>query len=522
MSSNDSNIYIGNMEPYLPIISIMFEEDILEFSLPKVMFINQIEDAIMEIMSKYKNHKNVKLILGTRCLDQECLSLLSRSELSNIITHLEVKCFTPATIDLDCFESLKYFKGSKLNLQMSAGNTIEELELHRCIINCLPVNLLNLTIVDSNLAFNKQCRLQKLRILRVANSYNIMENANCSGMRFLPIFSDFILRNILSNNRIEEFSVIDRLHSGIEDLYRSEHLTAVGFVGDLPSGLPTSIKSLSILGGTVPQDLFNFSNLRSLKIQRPKNKLNSVTLPSLLTKLYIRNARNSQVELLEIPPGLLSFTLRECGITKFNSESLPNSLTKLIISGNEITDFQCSLPQLENLNLSDNCIKQISLNAPQLVDLNISGNELISMPKIPSSVKILDVSCNEIDITTIRNIPSSLEILTMYCGAEGSLKNFTFPSTLHTLDLSRNSLDISGVTFLPDSKLKRLDLSMALMGDINDDIIKLPPLLEKLDLSGNRLISLDCLQLPRSLKYLDLRSNYFKSGKVPQEYRVFL
>lgn len=95
------------------------------------------------------------------------------------------------------------------------------------------------------------------------------------------------------------------------------------------------------------------------------------------------------------------------------------------------------------------------------------------------------------------------------------MKKFTFPSNLQTLNLSGSSLDgSSGIDFPPDSKLKELILRHTITGEINDKIIRLPPFLERLDLARNKLKSLDKLLLPASLKFLDLSDNSFESLKI--------
>lgn len=243
--------------------------------------------------------------------------------------------------------------------------------------------------------------------MNVVNGYHITGNSISFGIDREVVLFDDKLYDILWNNGLEEFCMMDQTQYGIENRYRSKHLTSVGFVGAIPFGLLTRVESISlIMGSGGPLDLSKFSNLKSLKIQCQHEKLTSIRLPSLLTDLYMSNA-NFGIEVLELPPGLLSLTLIKCGIKTFDGESLPKSLKSLRISSNEISEFQCSLPILENLNLSHNRIMQIDLNTPRLLNLNISGNYLISMPEIPSSIKTLNVASKNIDISAIRNLPAS-------------------------------------------------------------------------------------------------------------------
>lgn len=122
----------------------MLEVDCLELLYHDIRYINQMEDILLEIKSNYKGQKNVKLhIWAAQYIDQECLLLLSKSEVSRSITHLKVHSvsFLPLTLDLDCFISLKSFKGVRLDIKVGQSHLVEELELHEGCINCIPVNL---------------------------------------------------------------------------------------------------------------------------------------------------------------------------------------------------------------------------------------------------------------------------------------------------------------------------------------------------------------------------------------------
>lgn len=480
-----------------------------------ILSILEMQNAIALIQSKHTAQKEVKIEVSTRYLDEQCFSLLASSDVRTIITHLEFTSFRPIDVNLDRFEKLKSFRGYGVKVTVSLDHSLQELAVFRGVISNLPYKLNKLSLVDCKIVWRQpQPRLQKLRSLFVSNSKHCQEN--CYGsLSCWTMFGDDVLQDKLWNDELEELVVTDRQSDRLGHMLKSSKLRRVGFFGSMSNDMSPELEGISIIGGKVMNDLTRFSNLKSLSIQWPLNKLDSMGFPPKLTKIYIRNAKEHGVERIVFPEGILDLTLAECAIEHMNSANLPKTLVKLSITDNHLTEFECDLPECTEMKLSDNSLEVLRINTPKLISLNLNQNLLSAIPIVSNTVKDLLVGSNEIDLSTLVSLPPALERLTMFISAEGNLTNFTFPASLETLDLSGNSLEISGVNFPPDSKLKKLDLSMASMGEVNDATIKLPQGLESLDLYGNGLVTLDDLLIPQSLKFLDLGLNRFESLNIP-------
>lgn len=478
------------------------------------------QNAIAIIQSKYVAQTKVNIYVSTRNLDQQSFSLLANSDVRNLITHLELESFYPIDANLDHFENLTRFHGHKVRVTVSLDHSLQELAVFRGVVSNLPQKLSKLNLVDCKVLWrNPQPRLEKLRSLIVSNSPHCQENCY-SRLSYITYFGDEILQDTLWNEELEELVVTDRESDRLGHMLKSSKLHRVGFFGSMSNDLSPELEEISIVGGYVMNDLTRFTNLKSLSIQWPMNKLDSMVFPPKLTKIYIRNAKEHEVEKIVFPEGILELTLAECAIGYMNSAKLPKSLVKLSVSDNDLTEFECELPECTDLNLRDNSLEVLRINAPKLISLNLNENLLSEIPRLSSTVKEILVGSNEIDLSTLVNIPPSLERLVMFISAESNLTNFTFPASLELLDLSGNTLEILGINFPPDSKLKYLDLSMASLGDVDDDIIKLPQGLESLDLYGNGLVTLDDLLIPQSLKFLDLGNNRFESLNIPSSIRT--
>lgn len=241
-------------------------------------------------------------------------------------------------------------------------------------------------------------------------------------------------------------------------------------------------------------------------------------------------------------------------------------LMRMSVVGNDISQISPligKLKELEEFNLTENCLTELPENIcdlPSLKSLRMMGNQLTRLPKdfgnlcrlstldlsenklatLPPSISQL-VCLQHLDLSSnqLKELPGSfgcLESLTNLNLAENSLT--TLPSTfgqlsrLVILDMSSNSLEDLPDEFASKDSLREIYLDsnelLRLPGwfgqlpaltkmcagdnDLYDDVLPdelgyTSPLLEHLDLSGNRISKLpNSLHMLKSLRFLDTGS----------------
>lgn len=245
-----------------------------------------------------------------------------------------------------------------------------------------------------------------------------------------------------------------------------------------------------------------------------------------LSDLQTLSAVGNDIEYLSPNVGLL-LNLRELNLIENNLQELPDSI--------------CSLTQLTKLRLLGNELTHLPENIGELVNLqhlNASENKLETVPDsfgCLQSLQFLDASLNDIfQLPESFGALSSLQNLNL---SENALlylpESFSDLPAIEILDLSHNS-----ITSLPDDQFRSSALIKELYLD-NNTLVSIPlwfcnmsqvskisfsenklegdvlpsefgpgcPLLEHLDLSGNRIDVLPSSFLSlTSLKFLDLGS----------------
>lgn len=456
--------------------------------------------AIEQIKSCYKGQKKLGLSFNSRYLDNQCFSILSNDVIITNVTHLTFKCFYHADINLDKFIHLVSFHGEKIDLTVRYDHAnLTNIRLINGRIHSLPVVLTELNTLHCEFLFgNSQPRLCHLKVLILDDFRNGIDYN--------------FLRSFLWNQDLETFSIKNQQQTEI-DVFRSlesPKLKHVGFSGTFTDPLPLLLRSIYCGDGKLCEDMSVFSRLTTLELQRPCINLGSFILPSSLLRLSISSAANCGVEKIQLPSSLVELKLNKCGITTINY--LPSNLRRLSLDENEIKEFSCLLPNCKYLRLSGNELKSIHIEAPFLELISLDDNELSSIPDLPGDLETLLMSVDNLDLTDMGPLPRKLRTFTL-SGTKETLKNYTFPSSMEDLDLT-GLTNMSGVTFAKDSKLKMLDLSSGALGTINDDKIRLPKDLEQLDLFGNNLETVKDLDIPDSLRYLDLGGNKLKFFEI--------
>lgn len=232
---------------------------------------------------------------------------------------------------------------------------------------------------------------------------------------------------------------------------------------------------------------------------------------------------NEIEELDSLPPNLLEFDARNNGLKTICT--LPVTLVKLDLSGNQLTEFDgSSLIALTDLDISDNKMESVIL-PPNLQICRMDNNNLTEPPTIPDSVVDLDIASNRLQTfpivganiekldlcdNMIKAVPELHEGLTKLRISHNEICEITtkLPVSLIELAVMGCCLNLISIEHLVN--LERVNLSDNLLNEVP----ALPPKLKYLDLSKNTLIEIPT-EFPETLDSLDIRHNGIT--KIPDE-----
>jgi internalin A len=199
----------------------------------------------------------------------------------------------------------------------------------------------------------------------------------------------------------------------------------------------------------IPQGLKKLNNLNKLWIGGDSDEgrweISKIEyLPESLTFLDI--SYNQIKKLENIPPELKQLIIRYNNVSKL--ESIPDNITYLNIRNNYISKLENLPYDLTFLNISKNKIERLENLPPKLTDLKIFSNEIEKLESLPESLKFLDIGSNQ--IVTLNQLNSGLNYLRIGNNKLTSLENL--PSTIESLDVRYNK--ISDLTPIKDSLLE--------------------------------------------------------------------
>lgn len=138
------------------------------------------------------------------------------------------------------------------------------------------------------------------------------------------------------------------------------------------------------------------------------------------------------------------------------------------------------------------------------------GKEITSDVSRWDQLKVLDYSHNCLRLLPGVKFPDTLELLNIGgCGSLETLAGFKMPSNLRVLDVSNNQL--KSVDYAFPAGLRRLVLQKNAIYSL--DYVNLPQQLTFLDLSHNRIDSIQYVNFPRELTHLLLAYNPIDSMK---------
>ena len=280
-----------------------------------------------------------------------------------------------------------------------------------------------------------------------------------------------------------------------------------------------------------------------------KETVHLLALPPALQHLFLSN-NNGIIDVLPDLStgnisGLITLYLDNCIINGFFvSSQMPRSLTRLVLSGNNLTGCvdASKLPEnLAELDLAKNhlsCAFDFPSLPQSLVSFDMSDNAFtgpVDWRTLPKSLSVLDISFNKFTgpLQMAESMPSKLTALYLMTNLitgpfnTSALKScrslralalydnqFTGPfslkplsSTLMYLQLSRNQFDGSFVFEDVPKRVYYLTISKnRFSGPVS--FKSFPPLLTSLDISGNNF-SGPILSFPPNVWSLDLSDNMF-------------
>ncbi|KRZ83260.1 Slit -like protein 3 protein [Trichinella sp. T8] len=331
----------------------------------------------------------------------------------------------------------------------------------------------------------------------------------------------------LSANRIETFNLV---HSSLDslrvlDLSRN-HLTGFNVV----DGVGAAAAAAQMVSNLTTSS----SNLQELYLN--DNRLEKIDLPAELEMISLRRldlSRNllastfelSGAGLLEHVPALRELYLSGNGIGHLDEDAFVDmpELTSVALDNNRLLEVPAALSVLANLtevDLSNNRIVHLgpgSLDGPpSLRRLNLSRNGLIQVDRRAfgalSGLQVLDLSYNAIDQLSTSCFDDAVSLRELYLqgnrlsGLQGVLVNLP---ALRLVDVSSNRLSTLDLGLLP-AELERLDAAHNNLRKVTYFIRRSRGWSSKLryaDFANNSLKTLDANSLPLSLQVLNLSSN---------------
>ncbi|KAI5957865.1 hypothetical protein CANMA_004376 [Candida margitis] len=253
--------------------------------------------------------------------------------------------------------------------------------------------------------------------------------------------------------------------------------------------------------------------------ENPAYSFDHVSFPQFLQSLNISSSNLTSINNVSFPESLRSLDIACNQLRSVDGIEFPKNLEKLDAENNELKSFcKIKIPSttrtlllggngLESVDLSTNDGGE-ALNLDKLelrFNTNLTMNNLI----LPYTVKILDLSSCNLKSLDGAQLPASIEELDFSCNCLKEV-NIAFPvdSRLKKCDLSDNLLAIVDVTF---------PLSVTVVSLEHNKLEQIPPCvsdlryLKNLDVSENRLRTVDCSFRSNCLASLNLKSNKIKS-----------
>jgi hypothetical protein len=329
------------------------------------------------------------------------------------------------------------------------------------------------------------------------------------------------------------------------DMYSNDLAQTEFNLNKFPSEETMQMATMRKLKGSKNYKLpeLKLTNLRTI----PEELKNFIWLKKLILSGSTFN------EIRNLPPNLEELLLIDLTIDEIDGETLPDSLTFLLLIKSGTSKIVNLKNSIVKLVLMDNLINEISNFPNSLELLNLENNVILDIPPLPQNLKVLNLSNNLIDDEHMPILPNGIETIKV---AHNKLCDvFKIPNSVKILDLSHNKCvhELPDMNF--DNKLEKIDISYTMIDNIDNlymcenlthidvsscviDYIRylpqnlivfkcnnsrldkitcaLPNNLNRLELASNNLYSIP--DMPDSLKYLDISNNNLRDfPNVPQK-----
>ncbi|KAI0986307.1 hypothetical protein GJ496_010614 [Pomphorhynchus laevis] len=310
----------------------------------------------------------------------------------------------------------------------------------------------------------------------------------------------------ISTESIIELTIRDSLIFDITDINFKAHLRRIIFIDNqviinlATFHLSGCIEFIKIVKSNLQSISFNFDNVSEI-VQLHYLDLSENDLQSWQTNKILNN--------------LIYLNLDDNRLESFNSKMTPN-IKLLSLARNNIFQIEGTFNFLESLDLSSNIIipqsfynKLIHLRSLKLHNcmINLLDNNMLVWT---NQLEVIDLSNNILSkVNSILRFRWQLKSLNLSRNSIASISLQTCP-TIENIDLSYNVISSIFLPYTEHVYIKHLNLSFNDLQSTDFLNFKKLSLLETLDLSHNRISSLDTSGLNfAKLNRLDISNNYW-------------
>ena len=449
------------------------------------------------ILSKSRNTLNIsnlnlseiKIDIPERIVNIICENnkFTSMFKLPKNITELSMNNNLLVDVNLSEYTNLKFIQIEKNNLTNIkfnenilynsvevSNNKLKKLHINNCLkliaeFNNIEDFFVDTTIVFLNLQNNnlQNINLQNMVNLQKLNlSFNNLSNINlndCINLDTLYIYNNK-LQNIDISNNVKVITLFAN----------NNKLTSINLHNNLLlTNLILNENEISVI------DISKNNNLIDLEINN--NKLTNIIFNNSLINLYanynilttldvpntleICSVANNKFEKFDNLNNIVGINLNNNAITNFTINNINNSLLKLYLANNDLSNINLSnLINLEICYLNDNVITEFPIINNNLQYLNLNDNYITEIKNISNS-KLLKLKINNNKLKNINNLPNSLRFL--FC--EDNYLNKCLTNT-HNLKVDCNLYDNYLDVLEDDYKQDDTFTDVIIKSDTIDDI----------------------------------------------------
>ncbi|TYJ16511.1 hypothetical protein E1A91_A10G258700v1, partial [Gossypium mustelinum] len=248
--------------------------------------------------------------------------------------------------------------------------------------------------------------MTNLRVLffytpRQVNSVSLPDELRYLYWKYCPFKS-------LSSFNPKNLVVLNLSHGDMEHLWNNDDHQVLVNLREIDISYCKNLRKIPSLLGAINLEILDCRSCECLVELPCLNHLAS------LKPLELRGRRN----LKKLPQleSLRMLDLGNCPLVEF--PEIPKNLTKLNLSGTQIEEVPLSFDSLYNiltLNMSGSRVKNISIKTESLRDLDLSHCPMIEFPKIPESLRELNLSGTQIKEASLDSLGNLYSLDLSHC-----------------------------------------------------------------------------------------------------------